>query len=611
MILRELFVYLGANTDKATVDAFKKSMDDAKGAATALVKTMGVVTAAAGGVAMGLWKLTRQTADVADAAAKGAAQLGITTEAYQELQFAAEDSGSSAGDIERALRRLARSADDAAKGGSGSAQMFRRLGVSFEDANKGLRSADDLFMDVADRIAKTTNETEKLAIAQDVFGRSGQALLPLLKQGRDGIAAVREEARAGVISSEAAAEFEEFNNSIYRIRFQLSSFRNQLVAGVFPTINSLVTRFQHWLQANRELINSKIEEWTERLTKLWNIAEREARRLNKTVEQFGGWENLFKVLGAAVAGIGIVRLASTVSTLGIALKGLFVTLGAAIGKAGLGGLAIALAKPIAIGLAIIAVVAGIALVVDDLLTFLRGGESVIGNFFERFGAVEQLKGVFASIGAAVQQFGRLALVWARLVVRSWILQFKLIWAVAGPVIKLLVAAIVGFWKNVTWPVIQWLAEAFAWVFGGIADGLEWVEENWEHFGAAIKMMASDAAQWFRDQWEKVLGWITGMLDKVLERFAQVRDRISNLPGMGVAGRFINRARGAFAPSDSRNPRSPAASSTTQNASTQVNVHVEGSNANPAEIGRQVARGAEDGMGRALRQTQAATAGGEM
>src|SRR5690625_4947290 len=169
MKIRELFVALGVDADTVAAKSFEHGLDNIRGGATRLSRTMTIFTGATAGAAVGIWKAVRATADMADAAAKGAAQLGITTEAYQELQFAAEDSGASAGDVERALRRLARSADDAAKGGSGSAEMFRRLGVDFRGTNKDLRSADAIFMDVAARIAQTKNETEQLAITQDIF----------------------------------------------------------------------------------------------------------------------------------------------------------------------------------------------------------------------------------------------------------------------------------------------------------------------------------------------------------------------------------------------------------------------------------------------------------
>lgn len=59
-----------------------------------------------------------------------------------------------------------------------------------------------MYWEVIDALGEVSNETERDAIAMQLFGKSAQDLNPLIAQGSEGIAALTEEAkRMGAVLS--------------------------------------------------------------------------------------------------------------------------------------------------------------------------------------------------------------------------------------------------------------------------------------------------------------------------------------------------------------------------------------------------------------------------
>ena len=92
------------------------------------------------------------------------------------------------------------------------------LGLSLEDI-EGL-NPDELFSRFADAIASTEDPFLQSAAAQEIFGRGGTALLPLLQEGADGIARLTDEARetGNVMSTEAAEGAAAFTDAINKVK---------------------------------------------------------------------------------------------------------------------------------------------------------------------------------------------------------------------------------------------------------------------------------------------------------------------------------------------------------------------------------------------------------
>lgn len=241
--LGEISVALKAET--AQFDSAMKSstglMGKAAGAAAGLAAAAAAVAGAAAGAAAATFSLVKGVAAAGDAAAKAAGRMGTTAEAVQELKHAAELSGSSIEDVEKAFVRLNKNAQDAADGTRTAVDTFGRLGVSVRDSNGNLKDSEALFMESAAAIAAMENKTQQAAAAAEVFGKSGTKLLPMLKSGADGIAAMRREARdlGIVLSNDAAATSERFNDTLDRLNKSFEGIKVQVGAALLPAFTKL------------------------------------------------------------------------------------------------------------------------------------------------------------------------------------------------------------------------------------------------------------------------------------------------------------------------------------------------------------------------------------
>ena len=81
--------------------------------------------------------------------------------------------------------RLNKSIYDASTGGKKTTETFKKLGVSQDAIRKG--NTYEVLLQAADAFAKIKNPAERAALAQQLFGRQGYRLLPILQQGREGI----------------------------------------------------------------------------------------------------------------------------------------------------------------------------------------------------------------------------------------------------------------------------------------------------------------------------------------------------------------------------------------------------------------------------------------
>lgn len=197
----------------SAVDNTKVAFDSIK---TRLTNVSGAVTGLGIGVAAAaLANMTRSAANFADEMGKAAQKVGTTTEALSSLKVAADLSDVSFEQLQVGLSKLAKSAEDFRDGSKGAIEAFGKLGIDparFEDSAQ-------LFEQVAEQLSKMEDGARKTAIAQELLGKSGAQLIPLLNGGAAGLRAAREEAEQFglIVSTQAAKAAEEFNDNLTRL----------------------------------------------------------------------------------------------------------------------------------------------------------------------------------------------------------------------------------------------------------------------------------------------------------------------------------------------------------------------------------------------------------
>jgi len=232
-----LMVVIGAKMDE-----FNKAMQGVSGklqsiggnmtaAGTTLTKGLTVPLLAAGGAVFGL---AQKTANMGDEIQKAALRTGFSTEAISELKHAAELSGTSIDSLETGIKRMASTIYDAGQGMGTATDALGSLGLSYEQLS-GL-SPEEQFVTIAGALADVEDATTRAALAQDLFGRSGTDMLPMLADGSEGLAAMRQEAHElGIVfDQEAADAAAQFNDDLDRLKKAFGGTFQELANKLIP-----------------------------------------------------------------------------------------------------------------------------------------------------------------------------------------------------------------------------------------------------------------------------------------------------------------------------------------------------------------------------------------
>ena len=236
--LGKLVVYLGADTADLVTE-FSKAEREAAKFGKSLDKALSVGLAAAGAglvaAAVGIGAAIKQAADRADELAKAAQKAGVEIEKFSKLNFAAALSDVSTQQLQNAFTSLSkRIVDESSK----ASQALESLGIKTRDAYGQLRPSDDILTDISGLFASFKDGATKAALAQELFGKSGVALIPLLNSGADGLREMTAEAEALglVVSGSLGESSQQLNDNVTRISSAFAGFGNQLAEQVVPAL---------------------------------------------------------------------------------------------------------------------------------------------------------------------------------------------------------------------------------------------------------------------------------------------------------------------------------------------------------------------------------------
>lgn len=163
----------------------KKTGAAAAGAATALgrgakaASLFGGALALVGGAA--IYKSVKNVETLAKSTAALSGATGLEAETSSAWVQTAAQRGVAAKQLQMGFTVLGKSIRAANQGGQTQLDLFDELGVSQEQLKRG--NPSDILRTVADAYANSSDELERAAINQTLFGRSGQAMLPILKSG--------------------------------------------------------------------------------------------------------------------------------------------------------------------------------------------------------------------------------------------------------------------------------------------------------------------------------------------------------------------------------------------------------------------------------------------
>ena len=220
-------------------EGMQKSMNSMGSLNASSVKIAGGFAALAIAIAKAekaLVSMTKESAAFADNIITLSMQTGQTTEQLQEFSYATELIDVSVDTLQGSLTKLTNNMQDTINGTGNAKASFEALGISVTDADGNMRSANDVFYETIDALGDVKNETERDAMAMDIFGRSAQDLNPLIIQGSDTLKAYAQEAHnvGYVLDEEALSALGAVDDAYQRLQKSQEGTKNQLSAEFAP-----------------------------------------------------------------------------------------------------------------------------------------------------------------------------------------------------------------------------------------------------------------------------------------------------------------------------------------------------------------------------------------
>ena len=235
------FTFTAINNTKAAFNTLNKSLSFAgKTAAVTSKAVLGIgaaATAAAGTIAL----FTKANVNALDTLGKTASKLGVNVEFLQQMRFAAEQTGIETRTLDMGLQRFIRRVAEAAKGTGEAKGALQQLGIEFKNADGSARDIQDILFDVADGLANTSSEGERVRLAFKFFDSEGVALVNTLKGGSVELKKFFNEAEnLGIlISSDTTKKAEAFNDQLNIIKRQFTAITQNLVGAFLPVLQDV------------------------------------------------------------------------------------------------------------------------------------------------------------------------------------------------------------------------------------------------------------------------------------------------------------------------------------------------------------------------------------
>lgn len=215
------------------------------------------VSMAAAGIDAALIGLAYKSGTAADDLNTLSKVTGISTQELQKYKAAADLVDVSVDAIAKSQIRLKRSMNDASQGSATMSQAFDTLGVSVTDSNGELRAQDEVFSEVIAALGKMENETQRDALAMDIFGKSASELNPLIEDNGETykrVADIFAKNNLELVDQATIDQANAFNDSIDEIKATwgaaLQTVGMQLAGYLAPAmekIGGLIQSIAGWL----------------------------------------------------------------------------------------------------------------------------------------------------------------------------------------------------------------------------------------------------------------------------------------------------------------------------------------------------------------------------
>lgn len=192
-------------------------------------------------VASAIAKITLSAVKYGDEIAKESQKLNMSMEGYQKWSTMLEMAGTSIDVMSMGMKTFTGILDEASKGNATALLTLQKLGLGYEDF-AGL-SVEDSLKKVVEQFQRMEQGAEKTQLAVDLFGRSGQELLPLLNQEVGSIDELFKsyEELGLIISDDVLRASEDFDDQLSLLKKSFKVAAVNIGTIFMPAISKVIT----------------------------------------------------------------------------------------------------------------------------------------------------------------------------------------------------------------------------------------------------------------------------------------------------------------------------------------------------------------------------------
>ena len=210
--------------------------------AAAATITAAVATATAAAVSLGkeFVQTATEVATTGDQIDKNSQRLGISVSGYQELDYVLNLCGTSMDSMSAGFKTMTNKIADATSGSEEALAMFESLGISLEDLQN--MSTEDIFKATINGLQEMEEGADRAALANDLFGKSGQNLAPLLNMTSDEMNEAIDLANeyGMVMSDDAVQASADYTDALTTLKKTFTGLKNSLMADFLPSLTTVM-----------------------------------------------------------------------------------------------------------------------------------------------------------------------------------------------------------------------------------------------------------------------------------------------------------------------------------------------------------------------------------
>lgn len=245
-------------------------------------------------------------AEYADNILTLSAQTGLSTDTLEKYNAVAELTDVSMDTLTNSMAKNIKSMSDARDGSQAYADAYKKLGVQITDANGNLRNSETVYWETVDALKGITDETERDALAMELFGKKAQDLNTIIDLGSEGVAEYTKMAEdmGAVVGGDGLTALGNLDDQMQIFSSTTSSTKNVIATAFAPAITEALGGVNGLIGAFNGLVSAVIS--GEGVDAAFNLVSEKLMELISSVESalpqlLDAAKNLIQMLISVIA----------------------------------------------------------------------------------------------------------------------------------------------------------------------------------------------------------------------------------------------------------------------------------------------------------------------